>query len=104
MDLPAIPRLPLVPDPLRRIRVPRELEPITSIADEADPDPVGIERESIERIWRSAVDLYRSGVHPALTLCVRRHGRVVLDRAIGHERGNGPDDDADTPKRLATPE
>jgi CubicO group peptidase (beta-lactamase class C family) len=29
---------------------------------------------------------------------------VVLDRAIGHARGNGPDDDADAPKILATPE
>jgi CubicO group peptidase (beta-lactamase class C family) len=104
MNVPGMPRLPLVPDPLRRIRVPRELEPITSIADEADPEAVGLERETIERIWRSAVDLYRSGVHPALTLCLRRHGRVVLDRAIGHERGNGPDDGPDAPKRLATPE
>jgi CubicO group peptidase (beta-lactamase class C family) len=84
--------------------VPSELEPITSIADEVDPALVGLDPETAEGIWRAAVDLYRSGVHPALTLCLRRHGRVVLDRAIGHERGNGPDDPADAPRRLATPE
>jgi len=41
-------------------------------------------------------------VHPALQLCVRRHGEVVLDRAIGHARGNGPDDDRDSEKVLVT--
>ena len=102
--MPSVPRLPLLPDPLRRIRIPADLEPITSIADEADPEPLGLPRETVEHIWAAAVDLYRSGVHPALTLCLRRHGRVVLDRAIGHARGNGPDDRAETPKILATPE
>ena len=102
--MPSVPRLPLLPDPLHRIRVPADLEPITSIADEADPEPLGLPRETVEHIWAAAVDLYRSGVHPALTLCLRRHGQVVLDRAIGHARGNGPDDRAETPKILATPE
>ncbi len=99
-----VPRLPLVPDPLRRITVPDELDPITSVADEADPEPLGVSRETVERIWQSGVDLYRSGVHPALTLCVRRHGQVILDRAIGHARGSGPQDNAESPKILATPE
>ena len=49
------------------------------------------------------MSLYRSGVHPALQLCVRRNGQVVLDRAIGHARGNGPHDDREAPKQLATP-
>lgn len=100
----SLPRLPLVPDPLRRVRVARELEPITAFADEADPEPLGVPRETVERIWQRACELYRSGVHPALALCIRRHGQVVLDRAIGHARGNGPGDDADTPKVPATPE
>jgi CubicO group peptidase (beta-lactamase class C family) len=104
MRIPPLPRLPLVPDPLRRIRVPRELEPITSIADEADPARAGLDAAVVERIWDAAVDLYRSGVHPALTLCLRRHGHVVLDRAIGHARGNGPQDGPEVPKQLATPE
>ncbi len=102
--MPSVPRLPLLPDPLRRIRIPDELEPIISIADEADPEPLGLPRETVERIWDAAVELYRSGVHPALTLCLRRHGEIVLDRAIGHARGNGPADRPETPKILATPE
>jgi CubicO group peptidase (beta-lactamase class C family) len=43
-------------------------------------------------------------VHPALQLCVRRNGHVVLNRAIGHARGNGPDDPPDAPKVRATPD
>ena len=47
---------------------------------------------------------YRSGVHPAIQVCVRRKGEVVLDRAIGHARGNGPADPADAKGRSCTPE
>src|SRR5437870_4766993 len=102
--MPSVPRLPLVRDPLRRIHVPRNLAAITTTAAEADPVEVGLDAKAVERMWRAARDLYRSGVHPALQLCVRRHGEVVLDRAIGHARGNGPDDGRDGERVLATPE
>jgi CubicO group peptidase (beta-lactamase class C family) len=103
------PRLPLVPDPLRRCRVPRDLESVTTMAAEEDPTSVGMTRDDVEGIWESAQALYRTGIHPALTLCVRREGAVVLDRAIGHARGNGPQDDkqagdGDAEKELITPE
>lgn len=98
------PRLPLVPDPLRRCRVPRDLDSVTTVATEQDPADVGMTREGVEAIWDAATSLYRSGVHPGLTLCVRREGAVVVDRAIGHARGNGPLDDKDTEKVLITPE
>ncbi len=98
------PRLPLVPDPLRRCRVPRDLDSVTTIGDEVDPADVDLTADVVERIWADARNLYRSGIHPALTLCVRRHGEVVLDRAIGHARGNGPQDRPDAEKVLATPE
>lgn len=100
--MPSVPRLPLVPDPLRRIHVRRDLASITTTAAEADPAAVGLEAKSVDRMWRAARDLYRSGVHPAVQLCVRRHGAVVLDRAIGHARGNGPSDGRDTEKALCT--
>ena len=87
--MPTIPRLPLVPDPLRRVRIPDELESVTTRAAEVDPREAGMSEESVERIWKAATDVYRSGVHPALQICLRREGLVVLDRAIGHSRGNG---------------
>ncbi len=46
----------------------------------------------MERIWQAARHWYAAGMQPAIQLCLRRDGRVVLDRAIGHSWGNGPAD------------
>jgi len=86
-------------------RVPASLAAVTSIgAAETNPRAVGVSRQSVARIWQAAEALYGSGMHPALQLCVRRRGQVIIDRAIGHARGNGPDDLEDTPKVAVTPE
>ena len=102
--MPHVPRLPLVPDPLRRIHVRRDLAPITTIGDEEHPSAGGMDEEAVESIWGAAQDLYKTGVHPAVQLCVRRNGKVLIDRAIGHARGNGPRDSKETARVLATPE
>ncbi len=102
--MPSIPRFPLIGDPLRRIHLPDDLEAATSRGAEADPEAVGMTAEQVEHIWEAALDLYKSGVHPALQLCLRREGEVIIDRAIGHARGNGPSDSADTPKVPVTPD
>ncbi|TNF38333.1 MAG: class A beta-lactamase-related serine hydrolase [Deltaproteobacteria bacterium] len=47
-------------------------------------------QDDVETVWARAVDLYRSRTQPAVALCLRHRGRVVLDRAIGHARGNAP--------------
>lgn len=104
LPVPAIPRLPLLPDPLRRIRVPADLESVTARAAEvADLPALGMTSDGVERIWAGVQRLYRSGFYPAVALCVRRHGEVVLDRAIGHARGNGPLDGVDAERVPATP-
>jgi CubicO group peptidase (beta-lactamase class C family) len=103
-DVLSLPRLPGIPDVFRRVRVPDDLEEATTRGAEEEPQAAGLNAETVESIWEGAVDLYRSGVHPGLSLCVRRHGKVVLDRAIGHARGNGPDDPDDAPKVPMTPE
>lgn len=100
--IPQIPRLPLVPDPLRRIRLPDDLAAVTSVGAEQDPADGGLTREAVQRIWEAAVAVYRSGVHPAVQVCVRRQGAVVLNRAIGHARGNGPKDPKEAEKVPAT--
>ena len=105
VPIPRIPRLPLVSDPLRRIRVPRDLGSVTARAPEAgDLGAVGMTASGVERIWAGVERLYRSGFYPAIALCVRRGGEVVLDRAIGHARGNGPTDRKDAVLTPATPQ
>lgn len=93
-----------IPDPLRRARIPKDLESVTTRAPETDPADVDVTRDDVEDIWNAVHHLYRSGIHPAITLCIRHRGAVILDRAIGHAKGNGPADRPDTEKELATPE
>ncbi|MBI4516484.1 MAG: beta-lactamase family protein [Deltaproteobacteria bacterium] len=86
-------------------RVPADLESVTAINTEAEvaPRELGAKALDVARVWRAVEQLYRSGIHPAIQLCVRRHGEVLIDRAIGHAAGNGPDDPPEAKKLLATP-
>jgi CubicO group peptidase (beta-lactamase class C family) len=103
--IPSLPRPPLgIPDPLRRIRVAKDLDSVTDIGPEEPPEAGDVTARQVDSIWSSVRDWYRSGVHPALQVCVRRHGAVVLNRAIGHARGNGPNDGKDTKRVAATVE
>lgn len=94
----------------RTIPVPRDLAPLTTYdpADEADPALAGMGRQDVEAIWESVENLYRTGVYPGLSFCMRRHGQKILNRAIGHSHGYGPPgnctDGPDDKKILMTPD
>jgi CubicO group peptidase (beta-lactamase class C family) len=94
-------RLPFV----TACKVPESLDAVTTVHRRAEVEPrsVGVEPEAVDRIWSVVQSLYQSGLHPAIQLCLRRHGEVLVDRAIGHACGNGPDDGDRTAKVLATP-
>lgn len=89
-----------------RCRVPKDLRSVTSVNEAAETSPraVGVKSEGVDAIWKAVERLYRSGIHPAIQLCVRRHGEVLIDRAIGHASGNGPDDPPHGRKLPVTPE
>jgi CubicO group peptidase (beta-lactamase class C family) len=89
-----------------RCRVPASLAEVTTIRREREIDPhaVGVEPVAIKRIWGAVERLYHSGIHPAIQVCVRCQGEILIDRAIGHARGNGPDDPPGIPKVLARPD
>ncbi|MFT5719232.1 MAG: CubicO group peptidase (beta-lactamase class C family) [Oleiphilaceae bacterium] len=74
------------------IHLPDSLSEVTTIdrAHEFDPASVGMTAEGLESIWRSVEGIYETGTHPGISLSMRRQGKVVLSRAIGHSRGNGP--------------
>ena len=105
--LPAVrlPRPPMVPDPLRRVPVPRDLEPLTTRSPRERPaEEGGMTQDGVERIWAATERLFRHGVHPAITLTVRREGVVVLDRSLGWARGVGPEEPDDAVPVPATPD
>ncbi len=95
---------------LRTILVPKDLTPLTTYdpSDEADPALAGMTRQDVDAIWESVENLYRTGVYPGLSFCMRRHGQKILNRAIGHSHGNGPPgnftDGPDDEKILMTPD
>jgi CubicO group peptidase (beta-lactamase class C family) len=74
-------------------------EQVTSrnAAAEVDPRDVGLSHDDVDAIWDSVLTLYKTGLHPAISLCVRRHGQIVIERGIGHLRGNAPSDPRDVP-------
>ncbi|MHA7649931.1 lipase LipE [Mycobacterium sp. ML4] len=82
-----------------RIRVPADLDEVTAIGEE---DHSEIDSAAVERIWQAARHWYQAGMHPAIQLCIRRNGRVVLNRAIGHGWGNAPTDEPDAEKIPVT--
>ena len=85
------------------IRVPADLEAITDIGDE---EPDALDAAAVEQIWDAARHWYRAGMQPAIQVCLRYNGTVVLNRAIGHGWGNGPtdpDDAEQVPVTTGTP-
>ena len=72
-----------------RIRIPADLGAVTAIGAE---DHSAVDPAAVERIWQAARHWYSAGMHPAIQVCLRHRGHVVLNRAIGHAWGNGPAD------------
>jgi CubicO group peptidase (beta-lactamase class C family) len=85
---------------LVRVSPPEE---VSDRGFEEDPRRVGLERKAVDAIWRACVATYRTGLYPALALCIRRRGHVVFDRSLGHARGNAPFDPPDAHRVRATP-
>ncbi len=75
--------------------MPSDLDAVTAIGEE---DRAGVDPAAIERIWQAARHWYAAGMHPAIQLCLRHNGNVVLNRAIGHGWGNGPTHPPDAEK------
>ncbi|HTL36769.1 MAG TPA: serine hydrolase domain-containing protein [Kofleriaceae bacterium] len=78
-------------------------EVVADRAPEVDPHKVGLDRKIIDAIWQSTIATYKTGLYPALSLCIRRRGEVILDRSIGHVAGNAPHDPPDARKVIASP-
>ncbi len=76
----------------RRVQVADDLASVTTIDHDAECDPVDAEMTTagVNHIWQNVEKMYRTGVHPAITLVLRRHGKVVIKRTVGCVRGNTP--------------
>lgn len=69
----------------RTVEVPDNLEDVLDIdtAAEVNPALADLSTEAVETIWEACEKLYRSGVYPMLSFCLRRKGEIVLNRSLG---------------------
>lgn len=106
MDILGLSDLPFLPSIVTRCEIPEDLASVQTIDWDAEVPPieVGLEPDAIDHMWGAALRWYRSGIHPAISVCIRVRGQVVLKRAIGYSHGGGPGDPEGTPKVRATPE
>jgi CubicO group peptidase (beta-lactamase class C family) len=89
-----------------KVNIPADLSTVLTVAHdtEASPQAAGLPASAVREIWQAVEGMYRSRAYPALTFCLRRRGQVVLNRALGHARGNGPQEPANAEKILALPQ
>ena len=90
--------IPEILTPDGKIRLPADLDAVTAIGSEDEP----FDYAAVERIWQAVRHWYSAGMHPAIQLCLRHNGRVILNRAIGHAWGNAPSDPVDAEKVPVT--
>ncbi len=92
---------------MRTLPVPRDLDAASDIDHEIEVDPqsVGLAKNTANDIWRAARNLYCTGYYPAIMLCVRRRGKVIINRAIGYADGFFPNQQASdlVPVTVNTP-
>jgi len=74
----------------RTVDVPGNLDTVTDIdrLNEVDPGALELESNARDLIWEACQNLYRSGVYPMLSVCIRRRGKILLNRSLGYAREN----------------
>ncbi len=71
---------------------------------EVAPEETGLSKRNTDAIWDALVRFYRTGLSPSMALCIRRHGRIVMDRTIGHSCGNHPGATFEDRREVSTPD
>ena len=85
-------------------KIPKDLNSVTTSRHEQSAELGGMTKAQVDKIWHSVEQFYKTGNSPMVSLCIRREGQIVLNRAIGHARGNGPDESDPSQLMLAQPE
>lgn len=96
----------LLKNPFNLSPIPEDLNQVTQIAlDESNLNSQSTFSSSDRQaIWDKVENLYKTGTQPAISVCIRHKGDIVMNRSIGHSQGNGPFESASVTKSLMTPE
>ena len=66
--------------------VPADLKSITTAQHEVAAELGGMTQTQIDKIWQSVESLYRTGNHPMISMCIRRHGQILMNRSLGYSQ------------------
>ncbi len=73
----------------RGIEVPENLSSVTTIdeASEVSAEEAGLTHAPVNPIWGAVEGFFATGMHPGIGFCMRKNGKVILNRSIGYARG-----------------
>ena len=73
----------------RGFEMPEDLLSLTDIDpnESRASDISGVSADDVAQIWAGVEDFYRRGAHPFVSLCIRRHGEMILNRSLGYVKG-----------------
>ena len=88
------------------ILLPQSLSAVTTInnEEEVSAESVGMNQDGVEAIWKSVEEIYKTATHPAISLCFRRQGKIILSRSIGYANGHKPNQKPAPDARLMQPD
>ena len=90
----------------RTVSLPKSLDSVVSIDEDSEvaADATGLRSKARDQIWKAVRGLYATGYYPAITLCLRHRGEILMNRAIGHTAGNHFGATGDQQKIIAHPQ
>ncbi|WP_159267849.1 serine hydrolase domain-containing protein [Zhongshania aliphaticivorans] len=68
--------------------MPEDISTLIDIGrNEVPATQQGLAQDDIDKLWRHAESLFSSGMHPMVSVCLRRGGDVLLNRTLGYADG-----------------
>ena len=80
----------LVNKKFRAVPIPSDLASITSIdyENELGRGESGLSEQETAAIWDAVQNFYRPGMHPLVSICLQRAGKMVFNRSLGYHSGD----------------
>ncbi|NRB39624.1 MAG: beta-lactamase family protein [Pseudomonadales bacterium] len=91
-------------DFFRAVDIPENLNDVLHIDEESevDAEEAGLSHANVNAIWSAVEGFYKTGMHPGIAFCLRKNGKIVLNRTLGHTRGVRAEEGLDAPVPMTT--
>lgn len=88
----------------RAADIPENLNDVLCVDEtsEVDAQDAGMTHAQVNAIWNAVEGFYKTGMHPGISFCLRRKGKILLNRTLGHARGIRADEGLSKPVDMTT--